>query len=78
MWRHSAHFVSEELHGLTVEQQRERCKQLAGGGYRPTAISVLWEGEGKPMAVVMVWQARVIPETQKDMLSKRQAQAAVI
>lgn len=78
VWRHDARMVSEEFHGLDLDQRRQRCQELASRNFRPTSISVCFEGSGMPYAAAMVWQAPAIPETEKDALAKRQAQAAVI
>jgi serine/threonine protein kinase/formylglycine-generating enzyme required for sulfatase activity/tetratricopeptide (TPR) repeat protein len=78
IWRRDASMVSEEFHGLALDQRRRRCKDLASRNFRPTAISVGSDGRGQSDAAAMVWQAPAIPEAEKDVLAKRQAQAAVI
>ncbi len=77
VWHGSAAFASEELHGLTPEAHRKRCGELVARGYRPTAIAVAWLEEGKPLTAASVWHRPIVPDTVKDALASRQAQAAV-
>jgi hypothetical protein len=76
VWQTSAERVSEELHGLDPADHLGRCRELAGRGYRPAALTVVGAGGGRRLAG-SVWQRPVVPEAAKDALARRQAQAAV-
>jgi formylglycine-generating enzyme required for sulfatase activity len=76
VWIDSAERVSEEVHGLDPEAHRARCRELAGRGGRPAALTVVEVGGGR-LAAGSVWHLPVVPEAAKDTLAKRQAQAAV-
>jgi formylglycine-generating enzyme required for sulfatase activity/tRNA A-37 threonylcarbamoyl transferase component Bud32 len=76
VWIDSTERVSEERHGLEPAGHLGRCRDLAGRGYRPAALTVV-EGGGGRLLAGSVWHLPVIPEAAKDTLAKRQAQAAV-
>jgi formylglycine-generating enzyme required for sulfatase activity len=77
VWNADARRESVRTQGLDPTGHRERCRELAAQGYRPAAIAVAWLGEGQPLAAASVWHRPVIPETAKEDLARRQAQAAV-
>jgi formylglycine-generating enzyme required for sulfatase activity/tRNA A-37 threonylcarbamoyl transferase component Bud32 len=77
VWEPSAERVSEEVHGLDPGAHAARCRERAGRGYRPVALSVSGLGGKGPMVAGSVWHLPVVPEKEKDALAKRQAQAAV-
>jgi formylglycine-generating enzyme required for sulfatase activity len=76
VWRSSAEGVSEAVYGLDPSGHRGRCRELAGRGYRPAALTVVDAGGGRLLAG-SVWHLPVVPESEKDALARRQAQAAV-
>jgi serine/threonine protein kinase len=63
--------------GLTPEQQVQRCRELAGQGYRPAALSVAAIGADRQLVTASVWHRPVVPDETKERLAKRQANAAV-
>ncbi len=65
------------MHGLTPADHLNRCRELSGQGYRPTAISVLDLGAGKGLATASVWYRPAVSDGEKDVLAKRQARAAI-
>ncbi|HEV3258389.1 MAG TPA: SUMF1/EgtB/PvdO family nonheme iron enzyme [Gemmataceae bacterium] len=82
----SAEFDHAVALGLTPQQQVQRCRELAGKGYRPAAFSVAAfpaggggqpPGQAEPLVTASVWHRPVVPEDAKERLAKRQANAAV-
>jgi formylglycine-generating enzyme required for sulfatase activity len=71
---HSVKFISAEVHGLDLTRHLARCRELTQQGYRPVSVSVV---EGQAVAAASVWHRPVVPEEDKEVLAKRQAQAAV-
>jgi formylglycine-generating enzyme required for sulfatase activity/tRNA A-37 threonylcarbamoyl transferase component Bud32 len=63
--------------GLTPEGQLRRCRELAGQGYRPVALSVAQMSAGGPLVTASVWHRPAVTEEVKEQLAKRQASAAV-
>jgi serine/threonine protein kinase/formylglycine-generating enzyme required for sulfatase activity len=61
---------------LTPAQQLQRCKELANQGYRPAALSVAEVGPGRSLRTASVWHRPVVPDTVKEHLALRQANAA--
>jgi formylglycine-generating enzyme required for sulfatase activity len=76
VWIDSAERVSEERHGREPAAHLGQCRDLAGRGYRPVALTAVEMGDGRLLSG-SVWQLPVVPEAAKDALAKRQAQAAV-
>jgi formylglycine-generating enzyme required for sulfatase activity len=64
------------LSGLPLEEHRQRCRELADRGYRPTALSVAEVGGGQVLAA-SVWHRPVVPAWEKNALAIRQANAVV-
>jgi formylglycine-generating enzyme required for sulfatase activity len=73
----SAAFDYASAFGLTPEQQVQRCRELAGQGYRPAALSVAAVGADGRLVAASVWHRPVVPDDAKEQLAKRQANAAV-
>jgi formylglycine-generating enzyme required for sulfatase activity len=61
-----------QVHGVTAEEQLQRGRDLARLGYRPVALSA-----ASHTLTASIWHRPVIPETAKERLAKRQANAAV-
>jgi hypothetical protein len=76
VWVSSAERVSEAVHGLDPAAHRKQWPEWAKRGYRPVALTVVEMDNGRLLAG-SVWQLPVVPESAKDTLAKRQAQAAV-
>ncbi len=76
VWIDSATRVSEEVHGLAPADHVIRCRELAGKGYRPAALTTIEVGDGRLLGG-SVWHRPVVPESARDALARRQAQAAV-
>ena len=47
VWIDSTERVSEERHGLDPAAHRTQCKELAGRGFRPAALTVVAMGDGR-------------------------------
>jgi formylglycine-generating enzyme required for sulfatase activity len=62
--------------GLTVARQRQRCRELAAQGWRPVSLAGAQTLAGKPLVTASVWQRPLVPETVRDALASRQANAA--
>jgi len=77
IWYQLADREGQEIHGLGLGGNLERCRQLAAAGYRPSGLSVAWlPGELEPRAA-MVWQRPRIGEVELVARASRQANAAV-
>jgi formylglycine-generating enzyme required for sulfatase activity len=74
--------------GLPPEEQLRRCRELAGAGYHPVALSVAafpWPQASRAEAsqpasgtlAATVWHRPVVPDEAKERLAKRLANAAV-
>jgi serine/threonine protein kinase/formylglycine-generating enzyme required for sulfatase activity len=70
-------FESKETHGLDPTRHLARCRQLAAENCRPAALSVTWLGKERGLITASVWHRPMIPESARDMLAGRQAQALV-
>ena len=64
------------LHGLGLEEELRRGRELAGRGYRPVGLSVAVGADGRRLAAA-VWQRPVVTEKERDRLGQRRANAAV-
>jgi formylglycine-generating enzyme required for sulfatase activity len=65
------------LSGLSPEAHLARCRELAGRGWRPAALSMaVVAGERGPVAA-SVWHRPVLPPREHDRHARRQAGAAV-
>jgi serine/threonine protein kinase/formylglycine-generating enzyme required for sulfatase activity len=77
VWWDAKEFVSAEARGADPLAHLERCRQLAARGFRPAAISLVCSGTATSPAAASVWHQAVVPESAKDVLARRQANAAV-
>jgi formylglycine-generating enzyme required for sulfatase activity len=64
------------LHGLSAEAHLERCRELAGQGYRPVALSLVMVPDQKGPLAASVWHRPVLPSAEQERLARRQATAA--
>lgn len=76
IWQSGTRFASTEVHGLDPSEHLTRCRALMAQGYRPASFSVAEMETGQQVAA-SVWHRPVLPEDDKEMLAKRQANAAV-
>ena len=77
LWNVSTRYESRVLHGRPIMEHRVLGPQLAAEGFRPASISVAPSPDhGLPVAAV-VWQRPLVPEESRDLLARRQANAAV-
>jgi formylglycine-generating enzyme required for sulfatase activity len=77
VWRADLGREGAGLSGLSAEAHLARCRELAGQGWRPAALSVAEvAGERGPVAA-SAWHRRVLPARQHDRHAQRQASAAV-
>jgi formylglycine-generating enzyme required for sulfatase activity/tetratricopeptide (TPR) repeat protein len=75
VWRVDVAYGAEASQELDPERHQERCRELAGQGFRPVALSVARiSGE---LRTASVWQRPTVPDADKEELAKRQANAAV-
>ncbi len=77
VWHGSADWEAQEVHGLEPVRHRQRCRELMAQGYRPVALAVAAPAVDRPLVAASLWHRPVVPETGRDTLAKRQAQAAV-
>jgi formylglycine-generating enzyme required for sulfatase activity len=73
----SAMYESRVLQGMSPEEQVESCERLIAGGFRPRVISVVTSPLSGSQTTISVWYRKVLSETAKDRLAKRQANAAI-
>jgi formylglycine-generating enzyme required for sulfatase activity len=85
------HLCSVVWHGNTLETGLQaqlvqgsdpaahlsQCRQLVAQGYRPAALLVAPLAEDKPLASASVWYRPFVADDTKEILAKRQAQAAI-
>jgi formylglycine-generating enzyme required for sulfatase activity len=71
----SVAFDSAWAPGLTLAEQRQRCRELIRQDYRPTALSAA-ALEGGTLLTASIWHRPVVPDADKERLAKRQANAA--
>jgi serine/threonine protein kinase/formylglycine-generating enzyme required for sulfatase activity len=79
-WHDSTETESEEIHGLDPAAHLARCRELARQGYRPaalTAADLCKAGAAGSIVTGSVWHRPVVSDAAKDLLAKRQAQAAI-
>jgi formylglycine-generating enzyme required for sulfatase activity len=63
--------------GLTPQEQVRRCRELAGEGYRPAALSVAaFPPPAARLVTASVWHRPLVPEEVRERLARRQANAA--
>ena len=74
-WHELLAFEGTELHGLEPLQHLRRCRELAGQGWRPLALSVAVPETGVRVAASS-WQRPVIPAGDQLALVHRQSRAA--
>ena len=77
VWRATSTFTSVESHGLDPAGHRRRCREWLSQGYRPVAVSVARTTADQPPVAASVWHRPVVPEDAKEVLARRQANAAV-
>ncbi len=77
VWNASTERVSTELHGLTLEDHKRHCQRLIADGYRPVAMSAESSTHDASLVTASVWHRPRVSATEREMLGKRQAQAAV-
>jgi formylglycine-generating enzyme required for sulfatase activity len=75
IWWNGTPWESQELHDRSPENHRAACRALAEDRYRPAAISLGRVGE--TLVAASVWHRPLVPESRKDELARRQANAAV-
>jgi formylglycine-generating enzyme required for sulfatase activity len=75
VWNTSTEFESLESHGLSPAEHLLQCQEMQSNGYRLTSISsASINGE---LVTASVWHRPLIPDDEKEILARRQANAAV-
>ena len=75
-----ADLTSTTTHATNLSQHLDQCKQPSLDGYRPATISVAQNAVDKSKSTILtaaVWHRPIIPDEQKEILAKRQANAAI-
>src|SRR5262249_7383657 len=75
-WWDSPGWKTQSLHAESVEAHLVRCREMAGIGFHPLAISVAGRGADQALAAASVWGQPVLSEFARDDLARRQANAA--
>jgi serine/threonine protein kinase/formylglycine-generating enzyme required for sulfatase activity len=75
-WWDSPGWETSALRGAIPEAHLARCRELAGLGFRPLAVSVTGRGGDKSLAAASIWGQPVPSEFSRDALAQRQANAA--
>ncbi len=82
-WNPLAQLTSQEMHGTDLGQHFAICQLRIKEGYRPAAISVACQtspgadSAKSGLVIASVWQCTIVPDLDKEILAKRQANAAV-
>ena len=76
IWHPVAGFESTALHGLSVADHIVKSRDLLKQGYRLASLSTHSAHAGAPLTTASVWHRPLVPEDAKEMLAKRQANAA--
>jgi formylglycine-generating enzyme required for sulfatase activity len=77
VWGEGTSVEDAAVYGLEPAAHRDRCRGLAGQGYRPTAMSAARTTADGPLVTASLWYLPVVPEDAKDILARRQARAIV-
>jgi serine/threonine protein kinase/formylglycine-generating enzyme required for sulfatase activity len=78
LWHGSKLYESQEIRCLDSASHLERSRDLAAQGYRPLTMTVAREADGQRGEITSVWhRPPVVSDEAKDLLAKRQANAAV-
>lgn len=79
-WIENPAYVSRTLFGLSLDEHRDQCQELAAKGFRPVAISSLAveRNEGDDEIITgSVWHLPTIPAQNRMAWAKRKANAAI-
>jgi formylglycine-generating enzyme required for sulfatase activity/serine/threonine protein kinase len=83
VWLDGSEVEARESHGLEPGPHVGQCRRLAEDGFGPVAISVIRlagatpGGGAGPLVTASVWHRPVVPESVRDALARRQANAAL-
>ena len=76
VWNASTEYTSLLVFGHSPQSHLERSRELIAKGYRPAALSVTTSADAT-LTVAAVWHQPRIPESDKETLARRQANAAL-
>jgi formylglycine-generating enzyme required for sulfatase activity len=77
VWHPTTAWISAEIHGQPPAEHLARCRDLVVRGYRPAAISVAAVSGPDQLVAASVWHRPTVAPERKDLLARRQANAAV-